>query len=272
MSAVDVPQVGENDVRRRAMRHLERKRLVLLCGGIGQPFVTTDYPAVQRAVELDCDCLLAFKNGIAGVYESDPRKNAGARKFRSISMETAVTEALGFMDRAALVLALQHDVRIHVVGFEQRDAARDAVRGGSVGTVITRDSPDTFYRAAARRRSVGCDGGAGAPGPLGPVAARPGQETLRASGLDHPSSVGHDDPVGAGRQGEVVQHHDPRLTRAPGAAQPGPQLPRGGAVEPGGRFLEHEERGAAQKRASDGDALPFAARRGVRSAAAGWAC
>lgn len=138
-----------------------------------------------------------------------------------------MTEALGFMDRAALVLALQHDVRIHVLGFEQRDAARDAVRdavrGGSVGTVITRDSPGTFYRAAARRRSVGCDGGAGAPVLLGPVAARPGQETLRASGLDHPSSVGHDDPVGAGRQGEVVQHHDPRLTRAPGAAQLGPR-------------------------------------------------
>jgi uridylate kinase len=145
MSAVDVPQVGENYVRRRAMRHLERKRLVLLCGGIGQPFVTTDYPAVQRAVELKCELVLAFKNGVSGVYDRDPRTDSAARMYRTISIEKAVAESLGFMDRAALVLAQQQNVCIHVIGADDNDAAIRAIKGEPVGTRVSKDCDTVFY-------------------------------------------------------------------------------------------------------------------------------
>lgn len=145
MSAVGIPQIGESYIRRRAMRHLDRRRLVLLCGGIGEPYVTTDYPSIQRSIELKCDCVLAFKNGIDAVYDSDPRTNPDAKRFRSISVERAITEALGFMDRSALVLAEQNDVKIHVVGFDQSDAAVRAVEGGAVGTVISKNSPVEYY-------------------------------------------------------------------------------------------------------------------------------
>lgn len=145
MSAVDIPQIGEKYIRRRALRHLERNRLVLLCGGIGEPYVTTDYPSVQRAVELDCDRVICLKNGIDGVYDSDPKTNAQAKKYRTLSIETAITDSLGFMDRSALVLAQQHAVEIQVIGIDSDSSLLDAVKSSTVGTRVTRDGEITFY-------------------------------------------------------------------------------------------------------------------------------
>ncbi len=145
MSAVDIPAIGEKYIRRRALRHLERGRLVLLSGGIGQPYVTTDYPSVQRAVELDCNSVLCLKNGIDGVYDSDPKTNAGARRYRTLSIETAIANSLGFMDRAALVLAKQHDVHIHVIGVDTETSVLEAVHSDTVGTRVSRDAESAFY-------------------------------------------------------------------------------------------------------------------------------
>lgn len=145
MSAVDIPAIGEKYIRRRALRHLERGRLVLLSGGIGQPYVTTDYPSVQRAVELDCNSVLCLKNGIDGVYDSDPKLNADARRYRTLSIETAITNSLGFMDRSALVLAKQHDVQIHVIGVDSGTSVLEAVNSDTVGTRVSRDTESAFY-------------------------------------------------------------------------------------------------------------------------------
>lgn len=145
MSAVDIPAIGEKYIRRRALRHLERGRLVLLSGGIGQPYVTTDYPSVQRAVELDCNSVLCLKNGIDGVYDSDPKVNPEARRYRTLSIETAIANSLGFMDRAALVLAKQHDVHIHVIGVDTGVSVLEAVNSGTVGTRVSRDAESAFY-------------------------------------------------------------------------------------------------------------------------------
>ncbi|QDG76027.1 uridine monophosphate kinase [Labrenzia sp. PHM005] len=145
MSAVDIPAIGEKYIRRRALRHLERGRLVLLSGGIGQPYVTTDYPSVQRAVELDCNSVLCLKNGIDGVYDSDPKLNADARRYKTLSIETAITNSLGFMDRSALVLAKQHDVHIHVIGVDSGTSVLEAVNSDTVGTRVSRDAESAFY-------------------------------------------------------------------------------------------------------------------------------
>jgi uridylate kinase len=145
MSAVDIPQIGEKYVRRRAKRHLEKRRIVILTGGIGEPYLTTDYPSVQRAVELGCETVLAVKNGIDAVYESDPSENPNARKYASLTFEHAIKESLGFMDRAALVLAEQHDMKIRVLGFEDQQAALEALKDGKIGTTVTRTGPISYH-------------------------------------------------------------------------------------------------------------------------------
>ncbi|ETX16353.1 uridylate kinase [Roseivivax halodurans JCM 10272] len=145
MSALTIPQIGEPYIRRRATRHLEKNRIVLLCGGIGEPYLTTDYPSVQRAIELDCDCVLAMKNGIDGVYDSDPRKNDDARLYKSLTFEKAIKDRLTFMDQAALVLAQQHSMRVHVVGFDQSGAAGRVLNGEQIGTTISDEAGVTYY-------------------------------------------------------------------------------------------------------------------------------
>jgi uridylate kinase len=145
MSAVDIPAIGEKYIRRRALRHLEKGRLVILSGGIGQPFVTTDYPSVQRAVELECASVLCLKNGIDGVYDSDPKTNPDAKRYRTLSIETAITNSLGFMDRSALVLAKQHNVHVHVIGVDTGIDVVDAVASDAVGTRVSRDAESKFY-------------------------------------------------------------------------------------------------------------------------------
>ncbi|MHA6344909.1 UMP kinase [Roseivivax sp. CAU 1761] len=145
MSALTIPQIGEPYIRRRAARHLEKRRLVLLCGGIGEPYLTTDYPSVQRAIELDCDCVLAMKNGIDGVYESDPRKNPDARLYKTLTFEKAIKDRLTFMDQAALVLAQQHRMKVHVVGFDQPGAAERVLKGEELGTTLSDEGSVTYY-------------------------------------------------------------------------------------------------------------------------------
>ncbi len=145
MSAVDIPQIGEKYIRRRALRHLERSRLILLCGGIGEPYLTTDYPSIQRAIELECDRVICLKNGIDGVYDSDPKTNPDAKKYRSLSIENAITNSLGFMDRAALVLAQQHAVEIQVLGMDSDISLQDAIKSPTNGTYVTRNGEITFY-------------------------------------------------------------------------------------------------------------------------------
>ncbi len=116
-----------------------------MTGGIGEPYLTTDYPSVQRAVELGCETVLAVKNGIDAVYDSDPVQNPNARKFASLTFEYAIKESLGFMDRAALVLAEQHDMKVRVLGFEDQQAALEALKDGKIGTTVTRAGPISYH-------------------------------------------------------------------------------------------------------------------------------
>src|SRR4051812_45227703 len=92
MTAVPIQTVAEPFIRLRAIRHLERRNIVLLAGGIGQPYVTTDYPSVQRALELDADALLVAKRGVDGVYDSDPNVNPQARRYTQLSYQDAIRQ------------------------------------------------------------------------------------------------------------------------------------------------------------------------------------
>jgi uridylate kinase len=136
MTAIPIPAVAEPFIRLRAQAHLERGNLVILAGGIGQPYVTTDYPAVQRALELDADALLVAKHGVDGVYTSDPHVDPDARRYDRLSFADAIAADLRVMDPAAFILARDHALTLHVFDAARTGAMAAIVAGERVGTEI----------------------------------------------------------------------------------------------------------------------------------------
>ncbi|MGZ4625153.1 MAG: UMP kinase [Kineosporiaceae bacterium] len=141
MTAIPIQSVAEPFIRLRALRHLERGLVVLLAGGIGQPYVTTDYPAVQRALELDADALLVGKQGVDGVYDADPRQNPTARRYTRLTYDEALAAGLRVMDTGALVLANEHDLTMHVFDVVATGVMRAICQGADIGTRLSRSPP-----------------------------------------------------------------------------------------------------------------------------------
>jgi len=137
MTAVPVQTVAEPFIRLRAIRHLERGSIVLLAGGIGQPYVTTDYPAVQRALELEADALLVAKRGVDGVYDSDPAVNPGAVRYERLTYDEALALAVRVMDTSAFVLANEQALTMHVFDVAAAGGMRQICEGADLGTRIT---------------------------------------------------------------------------------------------------------------------------------------
>ena len=138
MTAVPIHSVAEPFIRLRAVHHLERGFIVVLAGGIGQPYVTTDYPAVQRALELDADALLVAKHGVDGVYDSDPKHNPHAEKFTTLTYEEALAADIRIMDTSAFVLANEQALTMHVFDVAAYGAMRAICEGDDgIGTKIT---------------------------------------------------------------------------------------------------------------------------------------
>jgi uridylate kinase len=139
MTAVPMQSVAEPYIRLRADRHLGHGLIVLLAGGIGQPYVTTDYPSVQRALELDADALLVAKRGVDGVYDADPNVEAGARRFTSLTYREALARGVRVMDASAFVLADEQKLRMHVFDVARPGAMTAICRGEDVGTTVSSD-------------------------------------------------------------------------------------------------------------------------------------
>jgi uridylate kinase len=139
MTAMPMQSVAEPFIRLRAVRHLEQGAIVLLAGGIGQPYVTTDYPAVQRALELDADALLVAKRGVDGVYDSDPRANPDAVRFSELTYEKALAIGVKVMDTSAFVLANEQALTMHVFDVGAIGVMRRICEGAELGTRISID-------------------------------------------------------------------------------------------------------------------------------------
>jgi len=137
MTAVPIQTVAEPFIRLRAIRHLEHGSIVLLAGGIGQPYVTTDYPAVQRALELEADALLVAKRGVDGVYDSDPKLNPNAVRYERLTYDEALTVGVRVMDTSAFVLANEQSLTMHVFDVAAAGAMRQICEGVDLGTRIT---------------------------------------------------------------------------------------------------------------------------------------
>lgn len=137
MSAINVSQVAEAYIRRRAIRHLEKGRVVLFVGGTGNPYVTTDTAAALRGVEMGASRLLMAKSGTNGVYTDDPQTHPEAKRYETISYRDAIGRNLGHvMDTAALSLCEENDLPIMVFDIAPADAIVQAVVDGLVGTVV----------------------------------------------------------------------------------------------------------------------------------------
>jgi uridylate kinase len=137
MTAMPIHSVAEEFIRLRAVHHLERGYIVLLAGGIGQPYVTTDYPAVQRALELECDALLVAKHGVDGVYNDDPRVNPDAKKYATLTYDEAIAADIRVMDTSAFVLANEQKLTMHVFDVAAIGVMRGICEGEELGTRIT---------------------------------------------------------------------------------------------------------------------------------------
>jgi uridylate kinase len=136
LSALDVREVAEPYIRRRAIRHLEKGRVVIFAAGTGNPYFTTDTAAALRALEIDAEAILMAKNGVRGVYDGDPRTNPSAAFLPTITHLQAIERGLKVMDTTALSLCMDNNLPIHVFELAPGNIGR-VVAGESVGTLIS---------------------------------------------------------------------------------------------------------------------------------------
>lgn len=148
LSAIDVREVAEPYIRRRAMRHLEKGRIVIFGAGTGNPFFTTDTAAALRALEIHADAILMAKNGVEGVFDSDPVENPEAEFIPELTHLEAIEKGLKVMDSTALSLCMDHDVPIHVFNMAEEGNMGRIVAGEKVGTIVTSGSPRNSSESA----------------------------------------------------------------------------------------------------------------------------
>ncbi len=136
-SAIVIEQVAEPYLRRRAIRHLEKGRAVILAGGTGNPYMSTDTAAALRAVEVEADVLLMTKHNVDGVYSADPRKDPNARKFDRLTYLETLNKRLEVMDPTALSLCLENKLPIIVFDLQAERSIERVITGEPIGTLIT---------------------------------------------------------------------------------------------------------------------------------------
>jgi uridylate kinase len=136
-TAITMGQVAEPYIPRRAIRHLEKGRVVIFGAGAGMPFFTTDTVAAQRALEVSAQALLLAKSGVDGVYSADPKKDPSAIKYQNVSFDDVLSRSLAVADAAAFSLCRENNLPIIVFDLKNKGNIARAVRGDSVGTLVS---------------------------------------------------------------------------------------------------------------------------------------
>ncbi|MDP2919455.1 MAG: UMP kinase [Dehalococcoidia bacterium] len=136
-TAIDVQKVAEPYIRRRAIRHLEKGRVVILAAGTGNPYMTTDTASALRAIEIEADALLMSKNNVDGIYNADPRKDPNAKKFDHLTYLEAINLRLAVMDTTTLSLCMENKLPIIVFDFQGENSIVRVVMGEPIGTIVT---------------------------------------------------------------------------------------------------------------------------------------
>jgi len=136
MSALQINEVCEDYIRRRAVRHLEKGRVVILAAGTGNPFFTTDTAASLRAIEIGADVLLKATK-VDGVYDSDPMRNPDAKRFETVSYDQVLADKLSVMDATAIVMCRDNNLPLRIFDLTRTNALVQAMSGDDIGTVVT---------------------------------------------------------------------------------------------------------------------------------------
>jgi len=136
LSEIEVPQLAEPYIRRRAIRHLEKGRIVIFAGGTGKPFFTTDTAAALKAAEVSADALLKGTK-VDGVFSDDPEKNPNATFYKNLSYRDVLSSNLRVMDSTAVSMCMENSIPIIVFNFSEPGKLIEVVRGKSVGTIIS---------------------------------------------------------------------------------------------------------------------------------------
>lgn len=135
-TAIEMRQIAEPYIRRKAIRHLEKKRIVIFACGTGNPYFSTDTTAALRAAEIDAEVILMAKK-VDGVYDSDPNKNPNAVRFENLTYIDALNKRLGVMDSTALSLCMDNNIPVLVFGLDDPENIIKSVMGKNIGTVIS---------------------------------------------------------------------------------------------------------------------------------------
>lgn len=139
MSSINVPQVCEPYIRRKAVHHLKAGRVVIFAGGTGNPFFTTDTTATLRALEVGADAILMGKNNVEGVYDADPRKNPNAHFLKHLTYQEVVEKKLAVMDLTAVALLEESKIVIHVFNMENPENVIEVLSGKDIGSTISKE-------------------------------------------------------------------------------------------------------------------------------------
>ncbi len=138
LSAIEVAGIAEGYNRYRGLNALKSGKILLLAGGLGQPFFTTDTTCVVRGLELDCDYIVKATK-VDGVYDSDPHKNPNAKHYAKLDYQTALDKGLEIMDKTAFILAQKHQLKIAVLNFNQENPLKDLLNNSGRFTIISND-------------------------------------------------------------------------------------------------------------------------------------
>ncbi|PZC44354.1 MAG: uridylate kinase [Chloroflexi bacterium] len=136
-TGINVQEVAEPYIRRRAVRHLEKGRVVIFAAGIGNPYMTTDTAAALRAVEIEADILLMAKYSVDGIYDTDPNIDSQSTKYDFISYQDAIEKRLGVMDTTALSICMENDLPIRVFDITHSDNLTRIINGESIGSLVS---------------------------------------------------------------------------------------------------------------------------------------
>ncbi|KRN88615.1 UMP kinase [Ligilactobacillus ceti] len=135
-TAIEMRQVAEPYIRRKAMRHLEKGRIVIFAGGTGSPYFSTDTTAALRASEINADVILMAKNGVDGVYSADPRKDENAVKYDHLTHMEVINKGLQVMDTTASSLSMDNDIPLVVFNMNERGNIQKVIEGENIGTTV----------------------------------------------------------------------------------------------------------------------------------------
>ncbi|WP_067838516.1 UMP kinase [Amphibacillus sediminis] len=138
-TSIEMRQVAEPYIRRKAIRHLEKKRVVIFAAGTGNPYFSTDTTAALRAAEIDAEVILMAKNNVDGVYTADPKLDASAEKYQELTYMQMLNDELGVMDSTASSLCMDNDIPLLVFSVAEEGNIKKAVLGEEIGTIIRRN-------------------------------------------------------------------------------------------------------------------------------------